>query len=135
VTLHIGDQLPEIVTPPVDRLRIAYMTVAMRDPNLVHMEDAYAAKSGLPSVIAHGTFVTSYAGAVVTRAVGADALRRIRVDVTAPVFPGDVLRATGVVTGSSPGPTGAELTIELSVVKQDGTQVGRGTAVIAQDPA
>jgi acyl dehydratase len=135
VALQIGDELPEIVTPPVDRLRIAYMTVAMRDPNLVHVEDAYAAKSGLPSVIAHGTFVTSYAGAAVSRAVGVDAVRRIRVDVTAPVFPGDVLRTHAVVTGSEPAPEGQLLTVDLTVTNQDGVRVGRGTAAVEQPAA
>jgi acyl dehydratase len=135
VALQIGDELPEIVTPPVDRLRIAYMTVAMRDPNLVHVEDAYAAKSGLPSVIAHGTFVTSYAGAAVSRAVGVDAVRRIRVDVTAPVFPGDVLRTHAVVIGSEPAPEGQLLTVDLTVTNQDGVRVGRGTAAVEQPAA
>jgi acyl dehydratase len=106
------------------------MAVAMRDPNLVHVEDSYAAKSGLPSVIAHGTFVTSYAGAAVSRAVGVDAVRRIRVDVTAPVFPGDVLRTRAVVTGSEQTPDGELLTIDLTVTNQDGVRVGRGTAAV-----
>ena len=130
--LRIGDELPEVVTPPIDRLRIAYMAVSMRDPNLVHVEDEYAAKSGLPSVIAHGTFVTSYAGAAVSRAVGVDAIRQIRVDVTAPVFPGDVLRTAAVVTDSEPAPDGDRVTIDIAVTNQDGLRVGRGTAVVAQ---
>jgi acyl dehydratase len=133
MALRIGDQLPEVVTPPIDRLRIAYMAVSMRDPNLVHMEDAYAARAGLPSVIAHGTFVTSYAGAAVSRAVGVDAIRRIRVDVTAPVFPGDVLRTAAVVTNVDPAPDGEHVTIDLTVTNQDGMKVGRGTAVVGQD--
>lgn len=135
MSLQIGDELPEVLTPPIDRLRIAYMAVSMRDPNLVHVEDAYAAKSGLPSVIAHGTFVTSYAGAAVSRAVGMDAVRRIRVDVTAPVFPGDVLRTRAVVTGSEPASEGRLVTIELTVTNQDGVRVGRGTAAVEQPAA
>lgn len=135
VALKVGDDLTEVLAPPVDRLRIAYMAVAMRDPNLVHVEDGYAAKAGLPSAIAHGTFVTSYAGAAVSRVVGVDALRRVRVDVTAPVFPGDLLRTAGVVTAAEPRPDGTELTIELSVTNQDGIRVGRGTAVVVQGAA
>jgi acyl dehydratase len=135
VSLQIGDELPEVLTPPIDRLRIAYMAVSMRDPNLVHVEDSYAARSGLPSVIAHGTFVTSYAGAAISRAVGVDAVRKIRVDVTAPVFPGDVLRTHAVVTGSEPAPDGRLLTIDVTVTNQDGARVGRGTASVEQPAA
>jgi acyl dehydratase len=135
VAFQIGDELPEVLTPPIDRLRIAYMAVSMRDPNLVHVEDSYAAKSGLPSVIAHGTFVTSYAGAAISRAVGMDAVRRIRVDVTAPVFPGDVLRTQAVVTGAEPSADGQLLTIDVTVTNQDGVRVGRGTAAVEQPAA
>ena len=135
MSLQIGDELPEVLTPPIDRLRIAYMAVSMRDPNLVHVEDSYAAKSGLPSVIAHGTFVTSYAGAAISRAVGVDAVRRIRVDVTAPVFPGDVLRTQAVVTGAESAADGQLLTIDVTVTNQDGVRVGRGTASVEHPAA
>jgi acyl dehydratase len=135
LALQVGDELPEVVTPPIDRLRIAYMAVSMRDPNLVHVEDSYAAKSGLPSVIAHGTFVTSYAGAAISRAVGVDAIRKIRVDVTAPVFPGDVLRTRAVVTGAEPAAAGRLLTIDVTVTNQEGVRVGRGTAAVEHPAA
>lgn len=82
---------PLLTTPEVTRLRIAYMTVAMKDPNLVHMEDDYAKLSGLPQVIAHGTFAVSYLGAAVSRAVGIDNVKRLKVELTAPVFPRDVI--------------------------------------------
>ena len=130
--LSVGDTLPEVEPPPIDRLRIAYMAVSMRDPNLVHVEDEVAARSGLPSVIAHGTFVVSYAGAAVSRAVGVDAVRVLRVDVTAPVFPGDVLRTRAVVTRSEPVEEGEMLTVDLSVTRHDGTEVGRGSASVLQ---
>ena len=130
--LSVGDTLPEVETPPIDRLRIAYMAVSMRDPNLVHVEDEVAARSGLRSVIAHGTFVVSYAGAAVSRAVGVDAVRVLKVDVTAPVFPGDVLRTRAVVTRSEPVEEGEMLTVDLSVTRQDGTEVGRGSASVLQ---
>lgn len=126
MTLQIGDRLPEITSPPIGRLNIAYMTVAMRDPNLVHVEDDHAAKAGLPSVIAHGTFVTACGGAVVSRHFGADGIRRIRVDVTAPAFPQDVLRAAAVVVEL----TGDEAVLEITVTNQRDEQVGRGSATV-----
>lgn len=129
---QVGDKLPGVTTPPVDRMRIAYMTVSMRDPNPVHIEDEYAAKSGLPSVIAHGTFVVSYLGATVSRAVGVGAIRRLRVDVTAPVFPGDVLQTRAEVTDVQPGPDGALVSVRLTATRADGTGVGRGTATFLQ---
>lgn len=128
VGYQVGDELPALTAPAVDRMRLAFMTVSMRDPNPVHIEDAYAAKAGLPSVIAHGTFVVSYLGAAVTRAVGVDALRRLHVDVTAPVFPGDVLHARAEVTEVQAGADGDLVTVRLTATRADGSKVGRGTA-------
>ena len=113
-----------LTTPEVTRLRIAYMTVAMKDPNLVHMEDEYARLSGLPQVIAHGTFALSYVGAAVTRAVGIHNVKQMKVELTAPVFPGDVLTVTLVETENGNDST----TGKLAAHNQSGTQVARGVA-------
>jgi acyl dehydratase len=128
VYCHLGDDLPELVSPPIGRLNIAFMAVAMRDPNLVHVEDSYAAKSGLPSVIAHGTFVTSYAGAAITRVFGGEALQRLRIHITAPVFPGDSLRVRGTVSATDD--SGTRSTIDVRIVNQDDHEVGRGDAMV-----
>jgi acyl dehydratase len=132
MALRVGDVLPELNSPTMDRMHLAYMTVAMRDPNLVHLEDEYAAQSGLPGVIAHGTFVVAYAGAAVSRAVGVEAIKHLKVDVTAPVFLGDVLRAHAEVVDLERSADGETATLRLLVTRQDGAQVGRGRAVVVQ---
>ncbi len=113
-----------LTTPEITRLKIAYMTVAMKDPNLVHMEDDYARLSGLPTVIAHGTFAVSYVGAAVSRAVGVENVRRLKVELTAPVFPGDVITVSLTGTDEQDGTT----TGKLTALNQGGTQVARGEA-------
>ena len=125
----VGATLPPLEPPEVDRMRIAYMTVAMRDPNPVHIEDDYAQRCGLPGVIAHGTFVVAYLGLAVSRLVGVDAVRRVRADLTQPVFPGDKITTEATVTEVVPEADGAVVTVALSAVRDDGTQVGRGEAV------
>ena len=134
---RVGDRLPQPVIPTVDRMRIAYMAVSMRDPNPVHVDDEYATRCGLPGVIAHGTFVASYLGLTVSRAVGVGAVRRLKVDLTAPVFPGDRLSTEAVVVAVEPtaenAESGAELvTVELTATRGDGGTVGRGTATFVQ---
>lgn len=130
--LRVGDELPEVLSPAIDRLRIAYMAVAMRDPNLVHVEDDFAVRSGLPGVIAHGTFVLAYAGAAVGRALGVDAIRRLKVDLTAPVFPGDILTTKGRATAVEREDGGDLVTLALTVEREDGVAVGRGSATVFQ---
>lgn len=127
----IGDVLPLVRTPQVDRMRIAYMAVAMRDPNPVHVEDDYAVRSGLPSVIAHGTFVVSYLAAAVTRVAGVDGLRDFQIDLSAPVFAGDQLTAEAEVTAVEPAGNDTLVRVRLSAAKPDGTVVGRGTATFS----
>lgn len=89
--------LPTLTGPPLDRLKIAYMAVAMRDPNPVHVEDETARAAGLPGAIAHGTFAVSYVGMAVSRAVGVARLDELDVTLLAPVRPGDALTATTTV--------------------------------------
>ncbi|MGK2956215.1 MAG: MaoC family dehydratase [Solirubrobacterales bacterium] len=118
-----------IQTPEVTRMRLAYMAVAMRDPNPVHVDDAFAAQTGLPSVIAHGTFAVSYLGAVVSRHVGVAALRRLRVELTAPVFPGDSLLAAVEVNEETVDKDGVAIASgTLTATKPDGTVAARGMA-------
>ncbi|MEO2106911.1 MAG: MaoC family dehydratase [Actinomycetota bacterium] len=122
----VGEIAASLRSDPIGRMNIAFMAVAMRDPNPVHVEDDFARQTGMPGVIAHGTFVLGYAGAMLTRAFGVAAVRRWRVDLTAPVFPGDVLDAEAVVQEVGAG----ELELTLAVRNQQGTVVGRGRATV-----
>jgi acyl dehydratase len=112
--------------PAIERMNIAYMAVAMRDPNEVHTEDEVARKTGVPQVIAHGTFPLGYAGALLTRTFGADAVERFSLKLTAPVFPRDHLTAQARTRDASDD----RLELDLEVVKDDGTVVARGSATV-----
>lgn len=117
--------------PRIDRMGIAYMAVAMRDPNLVHVEPDVAAAAGMESVIAHGTFPLGYAGAALTRAYGFERVRRLRVDLTAPVFPGDALTTELEVVGDdSMDGGGLVRRLRVRVLKADGTLAAKGEAEV-----
>lgn len=131
----MGDTSPEthrLQGPRIDRMGIAYMAVAMRDPNLVHVEPDVAAAAGMENVIAHGTFPLGYAGAALTRAYGFERVRRLRVDLTAPVFPGDALTTELEVVGDDNSMEGGSLVrrVRISVLKADGTLAARGEAEV-----
>lgn len=127
-----GDRLPDLEIGPVSRIQIAYMTVAMRDPNPVHVDDTFAREAGLPGAIAHGTFAVSYLGAAVSRHVGVDGLRRLRVDLTGPVFPGDRLTTEVTVDDVEDTEAGWVAHARLRATNQQGTTVARGQASWAQ---
>lgn len=127
-SLSDGDQLEPVIAPPIDITRLAYMAVAMRDPNPVHLDDSFAQQIGLPGVIAHGTFAISYLGAAITRQVGVNHLRTLNVELMAPVFIGDVL-TTGVTVDAIEPAKGDEVVhATLQVANQAGTPVARGRA-------
>lgn len=121
--IEVGAELAVDQPPVIDRMRIAYMVVAMRDPNPVHVEEAAAAQAGLPATIAHGTFVLSYLGAAVSRLVGVDALRSLDVQLTAPVFVGEQLRVSATVAKAD----GPRRTVRVEASNPAGATVARGT--------
>jgi len=122
---------PTLSSPEITRLRLAYMAVAMRDPNLVHMEDDYARKSGLPQVIAHGTFAVAYVGFALSQAVGMDRVRRVKVELTAPVFPQDIISVVYTDLQTSGNLTCAR----ISAKNQSGRLVARGESTWVTNPS
>lgn len=127
---EIGHELAPLVGPSLRRLDIAYMAVAMDDPNEVHTEDEVARASGMPQVIAHGTFPLAYGGAALTREFGFGAVRQYGLRLTAPVFPGDELTTNLLVSEVEDVESGQRLTLDVTVRKQDDTVVGRGSAQV-----
>lgn len=107
----------------VNRLDIAWMAVALQDPNLIHVEDAVARSSGLPQVVAHGTFPVGLIGTMLGGLGGT--VRRLSVRLTAPTYPGDVVRARGKIVAAEEG----RLTVEVEASAGDRT-VARGTAEV-----
>ena len=88
-----GDLLYQLA---VSRMAIAWMAVALGDPNPIHVEDEVARRAGFPSAIAHGTFPIGAIGAMLTRAHGAGSVRSLDVRLTGPTYPGDTVTAVGV---------------------------------------
>ncbi len=125
-----GTSLPPLETAPIGRLNVAYMAVALRDPNPIHLDDSFAREAGLPGAIAHGTFTIGYMAAAVSRLAGIDAVRQLKVQLVAPVLIGDRLRVEGTVLAVESGPEGRQVRVGLTAVNQAGTTVGRGEATV-----
>jgi len=97
----------------------------------VHMEDEYAKKSGLPQVIAHGTFAVAYVGFALSQAVGIDRVRRVKVELTAPVFPQDIIS----VDYTDLQINGDLTTARISAKNQSGVLVARGESTWVTNPS
>lgn len=88
-------EITAATTKPVTRVQIARYAGAVGDFNPIHLDDAFAAKAGLPSVIAHGPLTLALILDLIVAQVGADALTSFDARLKAPVFPGDALTIAG----------------------------------------
>jgi len=53
-SIQIGDSLPPLTLPPVDRTMLALFAGASGDHNAIHIDTDYARRARVPDVFAHG---------------------------------------------------------------------------------
>jgi acyl dehydratase len=108
-------------TNEVTRVQIARFAGAVGDFNPIHLDDAFAAKAGLPSVIAHGPLTLALILDVIVGQVGPASIRSFDARLRAPVFPGDALTVVptdgGVEVKNGADGVVAVATLELGPVQ------------------
>jgi acyl dehydratase len=119
----------------LDRVDIAKFAAAIGDFNPIHVDEEFARAVGFPSVIAHGPLTLSLIAQVLGINFGASNVRSVNAQFRTPAFPGDLLRAEGVVTAiiEEAGERRAEC--EIQVLRSDGEIVaaGGGKAAVPDD--
>ena len=99
-----GMDLGEVVYGPVRRDDFVRYADASGDDNPIHQDEAYAQRSGAPTVFAMGMLNAGYlAHAVSDWFGGPQNLRRYKVRFTTRVWPGDELVCTGKVVAIEDG--------------------------------
>lgn len=91
-TIFEGYELPEY-RHRVTRMSIAWMAVALEDPNEIHVEDTVASEAGFDTVIAHGTFPVGMIGTMITNWIGPGRVKYLSIRLEAPTFPGNEIVA------------------------------------------
>lgn len=129
--VQVGDRIPELVKPAIDRTQLALFAGASGDHNPIHLDDEQARSGGLPGVIAHGMLSMAFLGQVLTGWVPQTAIRSFSARFTAMAFPGDTITCQGVVTAKSEENGEHVVDLDLSAVNQDGRQTLAGSARIA----
>lgn len=111
-------EIKETTSTPITRVQIARYAGAVGDFNPIHLDDEFAKKAGLPSIIAHGPLTVAIAVDAVVSQVGVEALKRIDARLKAPVFPGSVLTVApvegGVEVRTQDGKTVVSATLAVS---------------------
>lgn len=127
--VKVGDELPPLVKPPVDRLQIARYVGAAQDWNPLHIDEPHAKAAGFPSAFAPGMLAMGFLSELAVEWVRGARLRRFQARFVKIVWPGDVITARGRVADrrfEEGGRYGIDL--EVWAENQRGELVVRGTA-------
>jgi len=127
--VKVGDELPPLVKPPVDRLQIARYVGAAGDWNPLYIDEPHAKASGFPSAFAPGAIALGFLAELTSDWVRGARLRKLQGRFVKIVWPGDVLTARGRVSDRRFEPGGSyAIDIEIWAENQRGELVTRGLA-------
>ena len=126
--VKLGDELPPLVKPPVDRLQIARYAAAAQDWNPLYIDEPFAKNAGFPSALAPGMIAMGFLAELAVDWVRGARLRKFAARFVKIVWPGDVLTARGRVVDRR-FEEGGRYAIDLEVwaENQRGELVVRGT--------
>jgi acyl dehydratase len=94
---RVGDELPPLAFPPVDRTTLALFAGASGDHNPIHIDLDFARRSGLPDVFAQGMLGMAWLGRLLTRWAPQRQLRRFEVRFQGITHLGHVMTCRGTV--------------------------------------
>lgn len=75
-SIKVGDRLPALQLPPVDRATLALFGGASGDHNPIHIDLDFARRSGMPDVFAQGMLGMAWVGRLITQWVPQSRIRR-----------------------------------------------------------
>jgi acyl dehydratase len=127
--VKVGDELPPLVKPPVDRLQIARYVGAAGDWNPLYIDEPHARASGFPSAFAPGTIGMGFLAELATDWTRGARLKKLTSRLVKFIWPGDVLTARGrVVERRFEAGDAYTMDLELWAENQRGELVTRGLA-------
>jgi acyl dehydratase len=125
--VKVGDELPPLVKPPVDRIQIARYAGASQDYSPLHVDEQFARNSGFPTALAPAMLAMGFLGELVVDWLRGARLRRFSARFVKIVWPGDVITCRGrVVDRRFEEPGRYAIDIEAWAENQRGELVVRG---------
>ena len=130
-TVQVGDTLPPLELPAVDRKMLALFAGASGDHNAVHIDIDYARRAGMPDVFAHGMLSMAWLGRLLTQWVDQRQLRQFGVRFVGITQLGHEIRCTGKVVEKFEAEGETRVRLEIQTANQYGEPRIVGDAVIA----
>ncbi len=95
--INIGDEVIDLLKPPITKVQLVRYAGASGDFNPLHTDDDVARAAGFDGVIAQGMLVMGIAAQAVTDWVPKRALKKFKVRFRGATRPGDIIRVLGKV--------------------------------------
>jgi acyl dehydratase len=129
--VQIGDELPPLQLPTVDRTMLALFAGASGDHNAIHIDIDFARRAGMPDVFAQGMLGMAWAGRLLTRWAPQSRLSRFEVRFQGITHLGNSMRCSGRVVEKLEEGGERCVRIELQSSNQYGQVKIAGSALVA----
>jgi acyl dehydratase len=126
--LRIGDDLPPLSKPMIDRVQIARYASASNDFNRLHLDEPFAHALGFPGLFAPGMLAMGFVGQLLTAWLRRGHVRRLVARFVKIVWPGDELTCRGRIAELRKDNGACYADVELWAENQKGELVLRGQA-------
>ena len=130
-TINVGDTLPALELPPINRTTLALFAGASGDHNAIHIDTDYARRAGMPDVFAHGMLSMAYLGRLLTQWVDQRQLREFGVRFLGITHLGHQITCSGTVVERFEVDGEQRIKVEVRTTNQYGETKIVGDAVIA----
>src|SRR5437868_444666 len=126
--LRVGDDLPPLSKPTIDRVQIARYASASIDFNRLHLDEPFAHALGFPGLFAPGMLAMGFVGQLLTAWLRRGHVRRLAARFVKIVWPGDELTCRGRIAELRRDGGACYADVELWAENQKGELVLRGQA-------
>ncbi|HVR53901.1 MAG TPA: MaoC family dehydratase [Pseudorhodoferax sp.] len=129
--LQVGDALPPLALPPIDRTTLALFAGASNDHNPMHIDIDFARRGGMPDVFAHGMLSMAYLGRLLTQWVDQRRIRQVNARFAGITHLADQITCTGKVVEKFEADGERRVKLEIQTANQDGQVKIVGDATVA----
>ena len=126
--LRVGDDLPPLTKPAIDRVQIVRYAAAAGDFNRLHLDEPYTHQVGFPGLFAPGMLPMAFIGQLLTAWLRRGHVRKMSARFVKIVWPGDELTCRGRIGDLRKERGACYADVELWAENQKGELVLRGQA-------
>jgi acyl dehydratase len=126
--LRVGDDLPPLTKPAIDRVQIVRYASSSGDFNRLHLDEPYSHSLGFPGMFAPGMLAMAFVGQLLTAWLRRGHVRKLSARFIKIVWPGDELTCRGRIAELRKERGACYADVELWSENQKGELVLRGQA-------